>query len=89
MGGYELLEHCSYPGKKVIYTKNGKYLNDQKYSCRFLFMHIPLNKPEEEVKYYMCLPREAGDELLKLFKKYRVTHIFASHVHGYFEGKWG
>ena len=25
---------------------------------------------------------------MALFKKYKVTHIFAGHIHGYYTGTW-
>ena len=29
-----------------------------------------------------------ASRLAALFKKYRVTHIFAGHIHSYFTGTW-
>jgi hypothetical protein len=59
-------------------------------SCnnRFVFMHVPLFDPRGGI-YQHCLPKKAGLFLSKIFERYRVTHIFASHIHGYFSGQWG
>jgi hypothetical protein len=54
---------------------------------RFIFMHVPLFDPREGLGY-KCLPEEDGRDLLALFKRYQVTHLFASHIHGYFSGLW-
>jgi serine/threonine-protein phosphatase CPPED1 len=54
---------------------------------RLIFMHVPLYDPRGGTHHH-CLPGEAADELAQLFRKYNVTHIFASHIHGYFQGQW-
>ena len=54
---------------------------------RNVFMHAPLYDPRGGSHHY-CLPNKASEKLIKLFRKYNVTHIFVSHIHGYFEGKW-
>jgi len=63
-----------------------------KYTHRFVFMHVPLFDPRTSKKpfssYHHCLPAKAGQALLELFKKYKVTHIFASHIHAYYKGEW-
>ncbi len=59
----------------------------QQYDTRLVFMHVPLFDPREN-HYHHCLPKRVGNELAALFHKYRVTHIFASHIHGYFSGHW-
>jgi hypothetical protein len=38
--------------------------------------------------YHACIPESAATELAVLFRKYRVTRIFTSHIHGYFTGQW-
>jgi hypothetical protein len=52
---------------------------------RFVFMHVPPFDPRGEGfdKYL-----RDGNDLLDLFKRYNVTHLFASHIHGYFSGVW-
>ncbi len=59
----------------------------QAYKTRLVFMHIPLFDPSGSPKPH-CLPPEAAAKLLALFKKYRVNHIFAAHLHGYYAGAW-
>lgn len=53
---------------------------------RVVFMHVPLYDPRSGLHY--CLPEGAADDLVHLFKKYNVTHIFSSHIHGFFQGEW-
>ncbi len=55
--------------------------------ARFVFMHVPLFDPREG-RGYKCLSEKDGKDLLDLFKRYNVTHLFASHIHGYFSGRW-
>lgn len=57
------------------------------FDTRFVFMHVPLFDPRGGI-YHHCIPESAATELAVLFRKYRVTHIFASHIHGYFTGRW-
>ena len=54
---------------------------------RFVFMHVPLFDPRG-TDYHHCLPENEANSLIALFKKHHVTHIFASHIHGYFAGQW-
>ena len=54
---------------------------------RLVFMHVPLYDPRGDI-YHHCLPEWAADELARLFGKYHVTHIFSSHIHGYYQGQW-
>jgi hypothetical protein len=56
-------------------------------SCtyRLVFLHVPLYSPPG---LNHSLPRVDADRLLALLKKYRVTQIFAGHIHGYFRGHW-
>jgi len=56
-----------------------------KYKTRIIFMHVPLNDPRG-TSYHHCLAEESADDLINLFLRYRVTHVFASHIHGHFEG---
>ncbi len=59
----------------------------QSYQTRLVFLHIPLFDPTGSPKPH-CLPPEAAARLLSLFKKYKVSHIFAAHIHGYYAGNW-
>jgi serine/threonine-protein phosphatase CPPED1 len=65
-----------------------KNLRDsQQYDTRLIFMHMPLYDPRRK-EYNECLPEEYSERLMQVFLKYRVTHIFAAHIHGYLEGSW-
>ncbi len=55
--------------------------------AHFIFMHVPPFDPRGG-GFNKCLPEKDGKDLLDLFKRYTVTHIFASHIHGYFPGEW-
>jgi hypothetical protein len=48
-------------------------------------MHVPPFDPRGN-EFHKCL--KDGKELLDLFKHYHVTHLFGSHLHGYFSGIW-
>ncbi len=52
--------------------------------ARFVFMHIPPFDPRGGFH----LPEKDAKDLSDLFRRYRVTHLFASHIHGYFSGVW-
>jgi hypothetical protein len=59
----------------------------QSYKTRLVFCHYPLFDPRGG-KYHHSLTEEAGRRLAAFFSRYQVTHIFASHIHGYFTGNW-
>lgn len=59
----------------------------QTFKTRFVFMHVPPFDPRGK-GFNKCLPETEGKDLLSLFKRYDVTHLFASHLHGYFSGVW-
>ena len=61
--------------------------NSRAFKTRLVFFHYPLFDPRGD-KYHHSLPEEAGRRLAALFSRYQVTHIFTSHIHGYFTGKW-
>ncbi len=52
--------------------------------ARFVFMHIPPLDPRGGFH----LPEKDRNDLADLFRRYKVTHLFASHIHGYFSGLW-
>lgn len=52
---------------------------------RFAFMHVPPFDPRGN-GFHKCLPERDRDDLLDLFRRNKMTHIFASHIHGYFSG---
>jgi hypothetical protein len=54
---------------------------------RFIFMHVPPFDPRGE-GFHKCLPEKDAKNLLDIFRRYHVTHLFASHCHGYFSGAW-
>ncbi|MBM4275536.1 MAG: hypothetical protein FJ134_13905 [Deltaproteobacteria bacterium] len=53
---------------------------------RLVFMHVPLSDPRGP-DHHHCLRPDSAARLVKLFKKYRVTHVFTAHIHAYFTGK--
>jgi len=55
---------------------------------RFVFAHVPLFDPRGRPEFVKCLSEKDGKDLLDLFRRYHVTHFFASHIHGYFSGAW-
>jgi serine/threonine-protein phosphatase CPPED1 len=55
--------------------------------ARFVFMHVPVFDPRGGT-YHKSLPDKDQKDLLDLFRRYKVTHLFASHLHGYFSGVW-
>jgi 3',5'-cyclic AMP phosphodiesterase CpdA len=52
---------------------------------RFVFMHVPIFDPRGGT-YHKSLPDKDQQDLLDLFRRYKVTHLFGSHLHGYFSG---
>jgi hypothetical protein len=69
-----------------------KWLEDelktaQTSKARFIFMHVPPFDPRGS-RFNKCLPEKDRKDLLELFRSYKVTHLFASHIHGYFSGIW-
>jgi 3',5'-cyclic AMP phosphodiesterase CpdA len=59
----------------------------QTLKVRFVFMHVPPFDPRGR-GFNKCLPEKDGKDLKELFRRYKVTHLFASHIHGYFSGMW-
>ena len=55
-------------------------------SC-FVFMHVPPLDPRGN-GFHKCLPEKDARDLLHLFRFYKVSHLFAGHIHGYFSGVW-
>ncbi len=76
----------------------------QSYRYRFVFFHVPLYDPRNPRQgnlesriviklgggiFAHCLKdKSQADKLAKLFARYHVTHIFASHIHAYYTGRW-
>lgn len=59
----------------------------REYTSRFVFMHVPLFDPRGGRRHH-CLPEKEARSLLGLFKRYNVSHVFASHIHAYYKGQW-
>ena len=38
--------------------------------------------------HHHCLSEKASDELVFLFRKYKVARVFSGHIHSYFQGQW-
>jgi len=55
--------------------------------ARFVFMHVPVFDPRGGT-FHKSLPDKDQKDLLDLFRRYKITHLFASHLHGYFSGVW-
>lgn len=71
---------------------------------RFVFFHVPLYDPRNphqgnlgsrivialgrKVFAHSLKDKNQAKRLAKLFARYNVTHIFASHIHAYYTGKW-
>jgi 3',5'-cyclic AMP phosphodiesterase CpdA len=54
---------------------------------RLVFLHMPLFDPRGG-RFHHALSPETGCQLAALLRQYRVTHIFAGHIHSYFSGHW-
>ena len=62
----------------------GELIKAQDARARFVFMHMPPFDPRGGI----YLPEKDKNDLLDLFRRYKVSHLFTSHVHGYFSGMW-
>ncbi|AKI98355.1 metallophosphoesterase [Kosmotoga pacifica] len=73
-----------------------KWLEEQfelskKYEYTFVFLHVPLFDPRLSMENQPGHSLENIDnamEILHLLKKFKVTMVFAGHIHGYFRGNW-
>lgn len=77
---------------KGLTPKEKQWLEDelgksQDCHIRIAFMHFPLYDPSGEGDHH-SLPEKSAEDLAGVFLKHRISHIFASHIHGYFEGQW-
>ncbi len=57
------------------------------YGQTFVFMHVPLYDPPGTDIRHSLAPSAAG-RLMDLFRGHRITRIFCSHIHGYYQGDW-
>jgi hypothetical protein len=78
--------------ESVFNKAERKWLEDelqkaQASKVRFIFMHVPPFDPRGN-GLNKCLPEKDREDLLDLFRRYNITHLFASHIHGYFSGVW-
>lgn len=60
----------------------------QAYKTRLVFLHIPLFDPRADEKKPCALPSAESCRLLALLQQYKVTQVFAAHIHSYYAGKW-
>lgn len=69
--------------EELVKSKNHKQ--------RFVFMHVPLFDPRkgEYRKGKSLKDLEFAKKLNVLLDTYNVTMLFTSHIHAYFNGKWG
>lgn len=58
-----------------------------RYEATLVFMHAPLYDPPGSGIRHSAGERTAG-RLMAIFRGHRITRIFCSHIHGYFEGDW-
>jgi len=65
----------------------GELQKSQASKTRLVFLHVPLFDHRGGENHH-CLPEAAGRKLAALFRQYRVTHVFAGHIHSYFSGDW-
>jgi len=54
----------------------------------FVFQHQPFIDPRGGGKHH-CLPESLAEKLAAIYRGNKVSCVFCSHVHGYFEGVWG
>ena len=74
-------------GEAQMAWLEGELSKSQAYKTRLVFLHIPLFDPRGG-EHHHCLPEATGRRLAALFRQYRVSHIFAGHIHSYFAGDW-
>jgi hypothetical protein len=53
-----------------------------------VFMHLPLFDPRAGL-HNRCLNKKVSYKLTDIFSKYSISHIFASHIPGFYHGRWG
>jgi 3',5'-cyclic AMP phosphodiesterase CpdA len=74
-------------GEKQLHWLEAELKKSQTCRIRLVFLHVPLFDPRGGDQPH-ALPPETGRRLASLFREYRVAHIFAGHIHGYFDGQW-
>lgn len=78
--------------------------NAKDFKYKFVMFHVPFYDPRTKIppKPLINIPiiseyefhhsmedKNQAQYLIKLFEKYNVTHIYASHIHAYYQGNWG
>ncbi len=71
--------------EKQLGWLEGELKNARNYPNRLVFMHKPPFDPRPGEAH--CLPKKEAKPLMNLFWKYPVTHLFAGHIHSYYEGE--
>ncbi len=74
------------PGEEQYRWLEAELQKSREHKARLVFLHTPLQDPRGG-KHRHCLLPDCGRRLTALFKKYRVTRVFAGHIHGFFEGR--
>lgn len=68
----------------------GELEKSKSFQHRFIFMHVPLYDPRQGQlgKGHSLSDQANAREINQLFDHYKVTMVFASHIHAYYAGKW-
>ena len=73
--------------QEQLYWLETELQKSQAAKTRLIFFHEPLFDPRGGDNHH-CLRPELAAKLLALFKRYKVTYIFAAHIHDYYTGTW-
>ena len=88
---------------QIHWLKTQLMMSDN-FKYKFILLHVPLFDPRtkavakplfsipvlREYEFHHSLGnKQQVKELIALFEKHRVTHIYASHIHALYEGTWG
>jgi 3',5'-cyclic AMP phosphodiesterase CpdA len=79
----------NFDSKEIIWLKK-ELKKAKKYKFRFVFFHVPLYDPSKGFmkKGHSLKDLKSAKQINNLLDKYKVSMIFASHLHRFFEGKW-
>ncbi|NPA66012.1 MAG: hypothetical protein GXO11_03930 [Epsilonproteobacteria bacterium] len=77
-------------GRQLHWLKKQLQIS-KRYKNRFVFLHVPLFDPRkgDRKKGHSMKDKKNAIYLNKLFDKYHITMVFASHIHSFLQGKWG
>jgi hypothetical protein len=81
-----VLDNSSGLGEAQTEWLTGELLKAQDFDTRVVFMHEPFSDPAHGISGH-CMSEDDSRKLLDVFQRYRVTHVFASHMHGYWAGE--